>query len=40
MAYNPHAVNRLRFWIATGEITSLDTLTFCPIRSNGRGRYW
>ena len=28
MAYNPHAVNRLRFWIATGEITSLDTLTW------------
>ena len=28
MAYNPHAVNQLRFWIATGEITSLDTLTW------------
>lgn len=28
MAYNPHAVNQLRFWIATGEITSLETLTW------------
>lgn len=28
MAYNPHTINRLRFWIATGEITSLETLTW------------
>ena len=28
MAYDPHTINRLRFWIATGEITSLDTLTW------------
>lgn len=28
MAYDPHTINRLRFWIATGEITSLETLTW------------
>lgn len=28
MSYDPTVVNRLRYWIETGEITELDTLTW------------